>query len=271
MDSRVFVCVCMLCGSSVSLLHLKWVNIHFKGKWMHGCGNKIFVCLQQRWESNPVTWANLVLWYFVISLYSWESWKMRHMQTQTHTLVYTAQSPLLSYFQSHYWVRGGEAERKRKQIRWHPISAAGTKTQYCLPHLCFLKMNIFCRYFYSHTTINPPDTRLELSNGMWHVSVVNHSCAASCEWLRPFSKWVGLELVVRGGKLTAWFPHVTGEEDYASNPPNSICSNEYVCVFEEGNASVYDKKGKKYVCVQFQSALETLSRCHNRQCIGTLH
>lgn len=41
-------------------------------------------------------------------------------------------------------------------------------------------------------------------------------------------------VVVGGGKLTAWFPHIAGEEDYASNPPNSICSNEYVCAIKKG-------------------------------------
>lgn len=61
---------------------------------------------------------------------------------------------------------------------------------------------------------------------------------------QTFFKASGAGVVVRGGKLTAWFPHIAGEEDYASNPPNSICSNEYVCEREKGGgASVCDKKG----------------------------
>lgn len=47
----------------------------------------------------------------------------------------------------------------------------------------------------------------------------------------------------------AWFPYITREEDYTSNPSNSICSNEYVCVREE-NASVSVTK-REMVNVQF--------------------
>lgn len=55
----------------------------------------------------------------------------------------------------------------------------------------------------------------------------------------------------------AWFPHITREEDYTSNPPNSICFNEYVCVREE-NASVYDKKGN-VECAASVSSRNTFS------------
>lgn len=70
-------------------------------------------------------------------------------------------------------------------------------------------------------------------------------------------------VVVRGRKLTAWFPHIAAEEDYASNPPNSILFNECVCEREGGwVASVCDKKGKSkcvLLNVQFQLTAETLS------------
>lgn len=45
----------------------------------------------------------------------------------------------------------------------------------------------------------------------------------------------------------AWFPYITREEDYTSNPSNSICSNEYVCVREE-NASVSVTKRRNGEC-----------------------
>lgn len=85
-----------------------------------------------------------------------------------------------------------------------------------------------------------------------------------CESAASFKATQGFGVVVKGGKLTAWFPHIAGERDYASNPPNSICSNEYVCVSacEGGNESVYDKKGKSNCLklnVHFGLAVETHS------------
>lgn len=93
---------------------------------------------------------------------------------------------------------------------------------------------------------------LNFPNVKRRLSVVNHLRTVSSHWLTMTwalfkTSWVGG--VVRGGKLTAWFPHIAGEEDYACNPLNSICSNEYVCECmreREGNTSVSNKWKSMY-------------------------
>ena len=104
---------------------------------------EIFVCLQQQWESNPVTWANLVLWSCVISLCSWESWG------NWDTLVYAAQPSSCQISPSHYRARGGKAGRnknsegKRDSVTSNIVCCRHRpNTVFPQPHLCFLKMNI---------------------------------------------------------------------------------------------------------------------------------
>lgn len=76
---------------------------------------------------------------------------------------------------------------------------------------------------------------------MWWVSGIIHVMRVRTIF-SLFHKASSFWVLVGGGKLTAWFPHITREEDYTSNPPNSICSNK------GGDGSVY-KKVSKRVCV----------------------
>lgn len=186
MDS-VYLCVWLICFTCPFSLY-----VHRNGRISISKRNERMVAgiryLSVYNSSGKLTLWPGQSWYFDLLLFhstagklgKWDVWRHKHTHTRSSSCRI---SP------SHYWVRGGEAERNENRFSDIQYCLLQAQTQYTTTPV-LAKINIFCTYFYSHTTINPPRDTSRTSNCMWHV---NHSCAVSCEWLHPFSKQVGLE------------------------------------------------------------------------------
>lgn len=127
---------------------------------MHGCKNMKYLSVYNS-DGKVTLWPGPI--YFDLLLYRSTAGKPENGDVRRHkrTLVQTAQSSSCNFSPSHYWVRGGQAERKREsyiQIQWHSIlSAPGTDpilSPTTTPVLS--KDGYFCRYLYIHTAIDPP-------------------------------------------------------------------------------------------------------------------
>lgn len=158
--------------------------------------------------------------------HSW--WNMQN-ETNIHICVRRALFLSSSYFHCQYWESGGgEEKRTENGFSGNKYLLKVKRPNVFKNHTSLIKKGIFSADISIVT--QPESLQTHIKNVWWRVACERSKSLMCCKsWVTPSGfKASGFGILVRGGKLAARFPHTSGEEDYASNPSNSICSNEYV-------------------------------------------
>lgn len=148
---------------------------------MHGWGNRRYLSVYNG-DGEVTLWPGQACCFDILLFHSFAG-KPRHTKTHTCTCVHHHCRPPVIFPKS--------LLRKRRRIKWerggetHRLPAKPESMQILLYSLHAPQRHVcMCRIL----------LRASTPNDMWHSRGVNHSCAVSREWLKPFSKQVVLEL-----------------------------------------------------------------------------